>query len=84
MSQIEPEIPAGHRQNFVTLQQAFANDDAVLVRCTDRATGQLVTAICVGSIEPGNGGVLPFAVLLSGDPHQQLELPEQLAPIWEE
>lgn len=68
------QIPPGHRANFVTLERAFASGDVTLVRCKDRATGKLVTAICIGASEPGQGDALPFAVLLDGNPFEALEM----------
>lgn len=40
------KIPEGHKVNFDQLKRAFANDDVVLMSCTDRTNGEQLTAIC--------------------------------------
>lgn len=70
-------VPPHHKSNFVTLQRAMANDDVVLVRGFDRETGNEVTAICIGSIEPGIESATPWALLIEGNPVKRIVLPPE-------
>ncbi len=69
-------LPIGHRQNFETLQQAFANGDAALMECELAATGEEVAVICAANRqEDGSVEFAPFAMLFNDDPYRLLNPP---------
>ena len=64
-------IPAGHRQNFDTLHEAFANGDVALMECQLTSTGENVAVICAAS--RGSNGEIefsPFAMMFNGNPYE--------------
>jgi len=67
-------ISEGHRNNLETLKQVFANDDAALVQCTDKATGKPVVALCavVFNEEAEEFEIVPFAKMFDSNPYEDL------------
>ena len=59
----------GHKTNFQTLQDAFANGDVALMECQLTATGEEVAVICAANRQE-DGGVefAPFAMLFNRQP----------------
>ena len=59
------EIPDSHKVDFETLKKAFANDDVALLSCTDKATGEQMSALCAlnFSAEKKEVEFVPFAFM---------------------
>jgi hypothetical protein len=69
-------LPAGHKQNFETLQEAFANGDVALMECLSAATGETVAVICAANRLPdGEIEFVPFASLFDGNPYEAVNPP---------
>jgi len=69
-------LQAGHKTNFETLQQAFANGDVALMECQLVETGEEVAVICAASRhDDGEVEFTPFAMLFSGNPYEMLNPP---------
>ena len=66
----------GHKRNFKTLQQAFANGDVALMECQSATTGETVAVICAanGTAEDEIEFV-PFATLFNGNPYEAVNPP---------
>lgn len=70
-------ILKGHRKNFETLQDAFANGDVALMECEVAATGEIVAVICaVNRLPSGEFQFAPFATLFNGNPYELLNPPD--------
>lgn len=70
-------IASGHRQNFETLRQAFANDDVALMECELVTTGEGVAVLCAANrMADGEIEFAPFAMLFNGNPYQMLNPPK--------
>jgi len=70
-------IPQGHKQNFITLVDAFKNGDAALMECQLAATGETVAVIC--AVNPDQNGeiqFIPFAMLFNNDPYRVVNPPK--------
>jgi hypothetical protein len=69
-------LPIGHRRNFDTLRQAFANGDAALMECQLASTGEEVAVICAANRLP-DGGVefVPFGMFFNGNPYEMVNPP---------
>ena len=64
------------RTNFDTLQRASRRGDVLLMECHNAATGQPVPVLC--AVNPGKDNsveLVPFAMLLTGNPYEQLSPP---------
>ena len=69
-------IPTGHRKNFDTLHEAFANGDVALMECQLAATGENVAVICAANRGPdGEIEFAPFAMLFNGNPYELVNPP---------
>ena len=75
--EIDMVLMPGHKTNFQTLQDAFANGDVALMECQLTATGEEVAVICAANRQE-NGGVefAPFAMLFNGNPYEMLNPPK--------
>ena len=70
-------LPIGHRQNFETLQHAFAAGDVALMECQLAGTGEEVAVVCAASRqEDGSVEFAPFAMLFNGNPYEMLNPPK--------
>jgi len=65
-------IGDGYKQNFVTLQRAFANEDVCLMDCMDAQTGKPVIAICAVSRQAEEVLFTPLAKMFDGNPFEEL------------
>ena len=68
-------IPEGYIKNLDTLKAVFANEDAALVECTDKATGKPVIALCGIYFDGENYEISPFAKMFDGNPYEELDPP---------
>lgn len=68
-------IAKGHRTNFETLKQAFANGDVALMECRDAKTGQPVVVLCMVGHDNGEYVFTPAAKFFDSDPYEELEPP---------
>lgn len=68
-------IPEGYKANFSTLKQAFANDDVVLMECSDVVTGKPVYTICAVGKDGDQFVFAPFAKMFDGNPYEELNPP---------
>lgn len=69
-------LAQGHRQNFETLQEAFANGDVALMECQMAATGEPAAVICAANRLPdGEIEFAPFAMLFDGNPYRTVNPP---------
>lgn len=72
-----PAIEQPYRDNFNTLQRAFANGDACLLDCRDRRTGHPRRIICaVTRHSDGSASFVPLAALFDTNPYETLDPPE--------
>ena len=70
-------ITEGHKFNFDTLFAAAQNGDLALVECTDKATGNVVIAVCaVVTYENGTTDIVPLAKMFDGSPYDELNPPD--------
>ena len=63
------------RKNFQTLQRAFKQGDIGLVECQLKATGEPVAVICAFQYDGEEIEFVPFAMMFSGNPYDQLNPP---------
>lgn len=71
-----PLLP-GHRANFETLREAFANGDAALMECQLAATGEEVAVVCAANRhENGDMEFAPFAMMFNANPYEMLNPPK--------
>ena len=68
-------IQEHHRTNFEQLTRAIEFGHACLLDCRDKETGKQVVAICAMNLGPKETALVPFAVLIEGNPYDQLEPP---------
>jgi len=72
-------ILKGHKAQFETLKQAFANGDIALMECQRKDTGEIVSVICAvnvtGRSKKFEYRFVPFAQLFNGNPYDLLEPP---------
>jgi hypothetical protein len=69
-------IAEGHKENFETLQRAFAECSVALMEC-HRKDGQVVVMLCtVSHFEDGDVGFTPFAEMVNGNPFAMYDPPE--------
>jgi hypothetical protein len=69
-------LATGHKANFETFQEAFANGDVALMECQLAATGEEVAVICVANHLPdGSVEFAPFAMLFNGNPNEAVNPP---------
>jgi 3-polyprenyl-4-hydroxybenzoate decarboxylase len=69
-------LPIGQKQNFETLQEAFANGDVALMECQLASNGEPVAVICAANRLPdGQIEFVPFASLFSGNPYEAVNPP---------
>ena len=69
------------RANFDTLQRASRCGDVLLMECQHVATGQPVPVLC--AVNPATDNTLqlvPFALLLTGNPYEQVSPPRGEGP----
>jgi len=69
------------RANFDTLQRASRRGDVLLMECQLVATGQPVPVLC--AVNPGADNdleLVPFAMLFSGNPYEQVSPPRGEGP----
>ena len=65
------------RQNFTTMQNAFANGDVALVECIDKATGNTVPVMCAVQYHDNDEvEMVPLAKMFAGNPYDELGPPE--------
>ena len=70
-------IAKGHRQNFETLRQAFANDDVALLECELAATGEAVAVLCAANRHAdGEIEFAPFGMMFNGNPFEIVNPPK--------
>lgn len=65
----------GHTANFDTLVAAISNDDAALMECKLKSTGESVAVICAVNRDGEDLVMVPMAMLFNGDPYELLEPP---------
>lgn len=66
-----------HAKNLETLNQAFKNDDVALLEYQLKATGEKVAVlVAVQPEEDGDISLVPFAVMLNGNPYEMLNPPD--------
>ncbi len=65
-------IPQPHRENFNTLNRAFADGAACLLECHDKATGNPVYVICAVNHDGQQFELVPFARLFDSNPYELL------------
>ena len=69
------------RTNFDTLQRASRRGDVLLMECQLVTTGQLVPVLCaVNSDADRNLQLVPFAMLFTGNPYEQVSPPRGEGP----
>jgi hypothetical protein len=69
------------RTNFDTLQRASRRGDVLLMECQLVATGQTVPVLCAVSAGAGETvELVPFAMLFSGNPYEQVSPPRGEGP----
>jgi hypothetical protein len=69
------------RANFDTLQRASRRGDVLLMECQQVATGEPAPVLC--AVNPGTDNTLqlvPFAMLLTGNPYEQVSPPRGEGP----
>lgn len=64
-----------HRKNFDTLKRAFANGHVALLECTFKTTGEAVAVICAMERRDDEIGLVPFALMMNGNPYEILVPP---------
>ena len=70
-------ISTGYKQNFDTLQKAFAAGDVALMECQLAATGEPVAVICAANRQAdGDIEFAPFAMMFQGNPYEMLNPPD--------
>ena len=70
-------LSAGYKQNFDTLQQAFAAGDVALMECQLAATGEPVAVICAANRHDDDSvAFAPFAMMFQGNPYEMLNPPD--------
>jgi len=75
--ELEGPICKGHAKNLDTIKRAARDGNLALVECRFRATGETVAAVCaVGGDGMGGAEIVPFAVMLSGNPYELLDPPD--------
>lgn len=76
ITQVQPDKPCvAHKGNLETLRMAFANDDVALVEVQIKATGERVAALCALQKNGAEVEIVPFAVMLNGNPYELLNPP---------
>jgi hypothetical protein len=68
-------IPQPYRNNFDTLCRAFRDGAACLIECRERATGQIVYAVCGVNHSGTEYQLVPFARLFDDNPYDLLVPP---------
>jgi len=69
-------LTVGYKQNFDTLQQAFAAGDVALMECRLRATGEPVAVICAANRHADDSiQFAPLALMFQDDPYEMLDPP---------
>ena len=69
------------RTNFDTLQRASRRGEVLLMECQLVATGQPVPVLCaVNASADQTLELVPFAMLFSGDPYEQVSPPRGEGP----
>lgn len=78
LTQEQPEKPCvAHKENFETLKRAFAAGNVALMEVEVVATGERLAALCaVEQRADGEIDMVPFAVMLNGNPYQLLNPPK--------
>jgi len=61
--------------NFESIKRAFENGDVALLECQLRSTGEKVAVITAVNREGEEFGLVPFAVMLNGNPYEMLNPP---------
>jgi hypothetical protein len=78
-------LAGGHKQNFETLQQAFAAGDVALMECQLVATGEAVPVVCAANrLENGEIEFVPFAVMFNDNPYRVVNPPKPEGGFWEQ
>jgi hypothetical protein len=72
-------IPQSHRDNFNTLNRAFADGAACLLECYEKATGQPVYVVCAVNRNGPDFELVPFARLFDDNPYELLTPPGEMA-----
>lgn len=74
----EQTIVQQHKENFETLQRAFAEGAVCLMECEEVATGERVAVICAAQkMENGEVVFTPFARFYNGNPYEMLRPPKE-------
>jgi len=71
-------IPQPQRDNFNTLNRAFADGAACLLECYEKATGQPAYVICAVNCHGQQAELVPFARLFDGNPYELLSPPGEM------
>lgn len=64
-----------HAENLNTLTQIFGDSAVCLLEVTLKATGERVAAICGTTESEGQNDLVPFAIMLNGNPYELLDPP---------
>lgn len=71
----EQTIVQKHSKNFETLKRVFNDNNAALMECTLKSTGEKVAVICA-IVEDGEDYITtPFAMFFNSNPYELLEPP---------
>lgn len=63
----------GEKANFETMNRAFRNGDACILKCKDKKTGDHVTVVCGINRRGEEFELVPFAKLFNGNPYDEVE-----------
>ena len=76
-------LTPGHKQNFETLQQAFAAGNAALMECQLAPTGETVPVICAANrLDDGEIQFVPVAMMFNGNPYEIVNPPKPEGGFW--
>jgi hypothetical protein len=71
-------INEAYKNNFATMERAFAAKDVAILECQDKRTGKVVIAVCATQREPGGTtAIVPLAKMFDGNPYEELNPPSQ-------
>lgn len=70
-----PKIAEGYVENFKTLTRAFECGDAALLDVRRKSDGKSVVAIVAIQRDGDEYQMIPFAIMIEGDPYEMYEPP---------